>query len=412
MNARLAAANAQPAAANVEHATGPGTDLVTHHAVVRNPLRVVLFVWLASTAAVIASGIVWSVRNGGGDWRVFVAAGSLGGSRALLDPPEAWQSFFYLPAAAWALAPLAHLSLAVSFAANAVLMLACAAGAGVLAARTYALPRGTAVAMFALWSPVVYAAAIIGQNAPLGLLLAQLSIAGMATRSVLLTAVPIGLLLYKPTYAAPLVALLLLRGRLRELMVVVAIGAAWYVLGVPATGGDWGWPAAWLRLLAHYASGDLAVNGGFAISLPALLVHVGLGVPLAATAAALGAAAAAFALRRTTAVEAGSAACLVGLALSPHAWAYDAALALPMIGFTAAALAEPNRTRFLLGIAIAAPLFFVSPLLRFDPLAIVVVGGTFVWLAHAAGRHRTVEMGVSERRRPGMRLRQALEIRR
>ena len=343
------------------------------------PLRTLLLAWSLTIAVLIASGGAWSIAHGGGDWRVFIAAGSLTGSRALLDPPQAWQSFFYLPGAAWALVPFAHVPAATSFLINGFLMLICAGTAGIVAARTYALPRIPAVATFALWAPVVYAGAIIGQNAPFGVLLAQLSIAGMARGSVALTAVPIGLLLYKPTYAAPLIALLVLRGRVRELLVAGAFAVAWYLLGVTATGGDWGWPAAWWRLIARFAEGDFAVNAVFAVSLPGLLVRSG-GLALTATVAALVAVVAAVALRRATAVEAGSAACLIGLALSPHAWAYDAVLALPMIGFTAGALDEPDRTRFLLAVALAGPLFFVSPLLRFDPLAIAVAGGALVWI--------------------------------
>jgi hypothetical protein len=71
---------------------------------------------------------------------------------------------------------------------------------------------------------------------------------------------------------------------------------------------------------------------------------------------------------------------LAGLALSPHALAYDAALALPMIAYTASRLAEPDRTRMLLGVFAVAPLFFVAPLVRFDPLALVVIGGTCAWV--------------------------------
>jgi hypothetical protein len=344
-------------------------------------LRALLWAWSSAFAALIVCAVPWSIAHRGGDWQVFVAAGARVGTRALLDPPHAWQAFFYLPGSAWALVPLASLPLALSFALNLVLMLGCAVAAGLVAARTYALPRVTAIATFALWAPVVYAAAIIGQNAPLGLLLAQLSIAGMASGSVALTAIPIGLLCYKPTYAIPLIAVLMLRGKWRELGVASAIAAVWYVLGVAATAGDWGWPAAWLRLLARFAGGDLGVNGAFAVGIPALLARTGAGVPLAVVVTALVAAAAAVAVRRATAAEAGSAACLAGLALSPHAWAYDATLALPMIGFTAAALDGPNRTRLLLALAIVGPLLFVSPQLHFDPLAVVVVGGTFVWLA-------------------------------
>ncbi|MDP9107227.1 MAG: hypothetical protein M3N49_15015, partial [Candidatus Eremiobacteraeota bacterium] len=73
-------------------------------------------------------------------------------------------------------------------------------------------------------------------------------------------------------------------------------------------------------------------------------------------------------------------ACLAGVALSPHALAYDAALALPMIAFTASQLAEPARTRMLLAVFLVAPLFFLSSLLHFDPLALVVIGGTGAWI--------------------------------
>ena len=343
-------------------------------------LRAVLWVWSIAFAALILSAAPWSIAHHGGDWQVFVAAGSLVGSHALLDPPQAWQAFFYLPGAAWAMVPFVAVPLAASFVVNIVVMLGCAATAGVVASRTYALPRATSVATFVLWPPVVYAAGIIGQNAPFGLLLAQLSIAGMATRSVALTAVPIGFLLYKPTYALPFIGLLVLRGRLRELGVVGAIALGWFLLGVPAAGGDWAWPAAWLRLIARFASGDLGVNGAFAIGLPGQLARAGLGSAVTIAIVVLAAAAVAVALRRATAVEAGSAACLAGLALSPHAWAYDAVLALPMIGFTAAALAEPYRTRLLFGLALVAPLLFLSPLLRFDPLTVIVVGGTCAWL--------------------------------
>ncbi len=34
----------------------------------------------------------------------------------------------------------------------------------------------------------------------------------------------------------------------------------------------------------------------------------------------------------------------------------------------------------MLAMFMLAPLFFVSPLLRFDPLAVVVIGGTCAWL--------------------------------
>jgi glycosyl transferase family 87 len=362
------------------------------------PLRLVFWTWSVAVALALASAAVWSVDHGAGDWRVFVAAGSLAGTHALIAPPQAWQIFVYLPGAAWAFVPVARLPLAVSFFIDGALMLACAAVAGAVAARTYGLARAAGCGLYVLWAPVVYAAAIIGQNAPFGLLLAQLTIAGVARRSLALTALPLGLLLYKPTYALPLIAVLVLRARLREFGAVVVIGAGWYVVSAAATGGDWRWPAEWAALIARYAPGDLLVNAAFVVSLPALLARAGAGVAAIAALVVLTAVAVAVALRRASAVEAASAACLAGVALSPHALAYDAALALPMIAFTASRLAEPARTRLLLALFIVAPLFFVSPLLRFDPLALVVVGGTCAWLCvRLAPRKTAVSASVRER---------------
>ena len=345
------------------------------------PLRPLLWIWSAAIGLAIASASVWSVRHGGGDWRVFASAGSLAGTRALLDPPEAWQAFFYLPGAAWVLVPFARMPLAVSFALDAVLMLACAAIAGIVAARTFGWRVGEVVATFVLWPPVVYAAAISGQNAPLGLLLAQLAIAGVAARSAVLTAVPIGLLLYKPTYAIPFIVLLLVRRRVAELAIVAGIGGTWYVASAAASGGDWLWPVRYVHLIARFAAGDFGVNAPFAIGLPGVLVRSGADPAIIVAAVVLVATACVAALRRVPAAEAACAACLAGLALSPHAWAYDAVLALPMIAYTASRLEERARTRLLLTLALVAPLFFVSPLLGFDPLALVVTGGTLAWLA-------------------------------
>jgi Glycosyltransferase family 87 len=344
-------------------------------------LRLLLWAWSGAVAVAIASAGVWSVRHGGGDWRVFVSAGSLAGTRALLDPPEAWQAFFYLPGAAWALVPFARIPLALSFALDAVLMLACAAAAGLVAARTFRARPAEIAAAFALWPPVVYAAAVCGQNAPLGLLLAQLAIAGVAARSAFATAAPIGLLLYKPTYALPFVVFLVVRRRLRELAIVAGFAAAWYALSVAATGGSWAWPLAYLRLVGRFAAGDFSVNAPLAVSLPGVLLHAGAPAVAVAAAVALVAAACIAALRRVPATEAACAACLAGLALSPHAWAYDAVLALPMAAYVASRLGERARTRFLLALALIAPLFFVSPLLGFDPLALLTVGGALAWLA-------------------------------
>jgi hypothetical protein len=157
--------------------------------------------------------------------------------------------------------------------------------------------------------------------------------------------------------------------------------SVWYGISVTATGGDWDWPSTWTHLLARFAAGDFTVNAPFAVSLPAVLVQTGMSTVTVAGVATAVALVSVMALRKARPCEAGSAACLIGLALSPHAWAYDAVLALPMIALAATTLTEPARTRLLLGVALAAPLFFASRQLGFDPLAFVVIGGTVAWIA-------------------------------
>lgn len=345
------------------------------------PLRTAFWTWSVLVAAAMCAGGVWAAQHGCGDWRVFVAAGSAAGTPELLAPRDAWRIFVYMPGAAWAFAPLTHLPLPLTFALNGLAMAACATLAGAIAARTYGLGARSACAAFVLWPPVLYSAAIIGQNAPAALLLAQIAIAGFAVRSPLLTAIPIGLLLYKPTYALPLVAVLVLQRRRRELAIVGTVAAGWYLLSVSAAGGDWGWPLATAREIARYAPGDLAVNGPFAIGLPGMLLFAGVAAPIVAVAGAALALGAALAVRRAEPIEAASAACLAGLALSPHAWAYDAALAAPMIAYVAARVDEPARTRALIVLAALAPLFVIAPQLHFDPLALLVCGGTLSWIA-------------------------------
>jgi hypothetical protein len=66
----------------------------------------------------------------------------------------------------------------------------------------------------------------------------------------------------------------------------------------------------------------------------------------------------------------------IAVASSPHAWPYDAAIALPALFWVASKGEEPGRTR---GIVIAyavAPLWLASHALGVDPFAIVVIGGT------------------------------------
>lgn len=338
--------------------------------------------WTCATAfaLAVAAGGIWALHHGYGDWHPMSDAWARAGTRALLNPPERWQIFAYLPATAYLLAPLASLPLSAGFVANALVMTLCAGLAGLLAARVFAVPRIAAIGLFLTWPPVVYAAAIMGQNASFGLLLSMLAIAGTAAGSPLLTALPIGLLLYKPTYALPLIGVLVLRKAWRECGIVGLCALAWYLLSVVAAGNDWGWPAAWWRVIASYAPGDLAFNGSLTISATSTLTRLGVPDAIVILAAVAVAVFGCIAIARSKPVEAMTAATLLALAWSPHAWAYDAVLALPMIAFVLGKLGPPTRTYALSApYVLAAGLFFSRPL-GFDPLLFITVGGSSSWI--------------------------------
>jgi len=72
-------------------------------------LAVLFWASAGALALAIASGGVWAFHNGYGDWHPMADALSRVGTRALLDPPQRWQIFAYLPATAYLFAPLAVL---------------------------------------------------------------------------------------------------------------------------------------------------------------------------------------------------------------------------------------------------------------------------------------------------------------
>ena len=358
-------------------------ELLSARTLIHNPLRISderLRLW---AGALIIAGVAAAASSSRApvlDLHVFLLAGRAVGTPVLVHPVDPVQTFPYLPAAALPFAVLAQLPWAMTFWIYAIAMLGCAAAAGVIAARAYGFVRITGVALTLAWFPVMESI-YIGQSTAFGLLCAVLCIAGMSRGSVALTAFPLGVLMFKPTYALPLVAVLLLRGRVREIALVFALSALWYAASVVATGGDWGWPVAWAQMIERYVNADFVHNAAKAISIPGLLTRAG--VPEAAILAAVVIVAGVSVplLRRVGGLEAGSAAALIGLALSPHAWSYDAALALPMLFVAATRLPEPVRTLVVCATYLIAPLSLVSSILRFDPLALIVVGGTLAWIA-------------------------------
>jgi hypothetical protein len=134
-------------------------------------------------------------------------------------------------------------------------------------------------------------------------------------------------------------------------------------------------------MTAAYSAPDFAHNADKAVSIPGLLHRVG--VPWAALAIVIAAlaAAAVVPLRRAGVRDAASAACAIGLAISPHAWGYDAVLLLPLIFVAATSLREPARTLLVAVVYLTAPLVDYTSFFGSDVLAIPVIGGALVWIA-------------------------------
>jgi len=284
------------------------------------------------------------------------------------------------------------LPLGVSFVAWGVLMLVCAVGAGVVGARAFDLHRSWGILAVLAFAPVT-ASIVIGQNAPLGLILAMIAIAGLAADRAIQPGLAVGALLFKPTWALPLAGLMVLRRRWASVAVVLLAIVAWYLAGVAAAAGDWGWPSVWLAGLGDYVASDYASNADKAVSLPGLIARLPVPswVPIAAGVVLV--VVAVPRLLRAPITEAATGACLVGVAASPHAWGYDAALIVPWLlwAMSSHGLAEPWKTRIVAATYLVGPLWLFSRQTAVSALAPVVIGLTLLWLS---GRWRSDESGI------------------
>jgi hypothetical protein len=326
------------------------------------------------------------------DWPAFWSAGATAGSPDLVDSARhlEWQrahglpeAFFAYPAgSAWLFAPFAWLPLTLGFVVHGLLMLAAATAAGWIAAPIFGLDRRVAILAVLAFAPVT-ASVTLGQNGPLGLLLSVVAIAGLVSGRPLLAGLAIGLLLYKPTFAFPLIGLLLIRRRWREVVVVAIVAVAWYLAGVAAAGGDWLWVNPWLSGLGGYLDADFAGNADKAVSLPGLVARLGLPGVVPIVAGVLLVAVSLPRLARAPMLEAGSVACLLGVAVSPHAWGYDAALAVPFLLWLLGGhgpLTEPTRSRLIVGAYVVSLSWIVSRQTVVSGVALVVLGLVAMWL--------------------------------
>lgn len=335
--------------------------------------------------------VVAAPLNGFHDWSPFWTAGRVVGTPDIVigEATIAWQQtrglplsvFPYPPAAGLLLWPFGQLPFDWGFWLHAAAMLACGILAARIGARVYGLPRPVALLAALAWAPLT-GAIVIGQNTPFAVLLAIVGIEALVHGRQGIAGAAVGGLLYKPTIGLPLAGLFVLRRSWGAFVVVGLAVAAWYVVGIWASGGMVDWPREWLTTLSGWLADDTVRNADKAVSLPGLLSRVGVPDLLTYAAGGLLVLAALPRLIRAPVAEAGAGALLVGVAASPHAWGYEAAILLPFVWWAlAGGIAEPWRTRLVIAAYVLAPLWLVSLQTVVSSVAIIVLGAYVIWVA-------------------------------
>jgi hypothetical protein len=303
--------------------------------------------------------------------------------------------FVYPAGVALLYVPFSWLPYGIAAAVHVALMAAILLAAAAWGGRLLGLPTRWAVLGALAWGPAA-AGVISGQNTSLALLLVVAAGAALVRGREGTAGIAAGLLAYKPQLAAPIVGLLLVRGRWRALIVAGAVVAGHYLAGVIATGGNLAWPRDWLDTLAQYTAADFQDNGWQAISLTSLGTRLELVTRLPGLAIAgfvVGAVivvACIPALRRLPTLESIALACALGLVVSPHAWVYDGTLILPAIGVFAARAGRrgwPWQDRWLLAAAYCIGLTWaLGGFVGLTLVPLVVVATPFVLLGRSLGR--------------------------
>jgi hypothetical protein len=200
--------------------------------------------------------------------------------------------------------------------------------------------------------------------------------------------------LYKPSIAAPFALLLLVRREWRALAVVAGCAVVWYLLSVPASGGDWAWPKQYAVSIGAYYTPDFLSNAANAVSLPGVLIRFGIS---AAVAAGVGVAAFVVCLpclARIDSVAALSVTSALAVAVSPHAWHYEPVILVPAIFYAMRSVREPMRTLSIVAAYVVADVsIFDIRWLTWNVLAAVVLFWTVLVVlsansgsAHSQGR--------------------------
>jgi hypothetical protein len=351
------------------------------------PLRITASGFALWGIVLFALSVVPAHFLGPADWPRFWAGGATAGSSLLFNEAQhlAFQQrhglptgiWTYPPAFAWFFVPAAHLPVAVGYWLWFVFTLAAIALAGWMLAGVFGFPRWFGIVAALAWEPAIYSA-VVGQTAAIWLLLIAVAVTAAKGRAPLMLGSAVGLLLLKPTFGVPFTLVLAVRREWKACAVVLCFAALWYVASVAATGGEWGWPAHYLAIIHALYKTDLGALYN-ATALPAILVRLGVPASIALALAVLLFLGVLPRLARVDSVEALALTSLFAVALSAHVWMYDAAVILPALFYAMSRLREPGRT-WLTAIAylLAAAWMPVVFALRFNPIAIVTIGGALL----------------------------------
>jgi hypothetical protein len=334
--------------------------------------------------ALLLFGMLPALLGHPGDWQRFWAGGATVGTSALFNEgahlafqaargigPGIWT---YPPAFAWAFLPAAHLTIAAGYAINFVFMLVLVGLSGSILAGIFGFQRRFGVIAALAWQPAIYSGDL-GQISAIWLFLIALAMAGATQESSLIVGLAVGFMLLKPTIALPFVVLLLVRKQWRACVIVAIWAGVWYLASVAATAGEWGWIPHYVAVMRTLHSVDMGAlyNG---ITLPMLLIRLGTAQAFAIALGAIAFICFLPALSRANVLLAMSSTSVLSIALSAHAWMYDAAIVLPVLFYAMAKVAEPWRTRLIVAAYLLAALWMpIDAAIRFNPLAIITLGG-------------------------------------
>ena len=252
------------------------------------------------------------------------------------------------------------------------------------------------IVFFALTYYPMFRSVFGGQNTALSLLLIVLCWHRVLNARQAEAGLYLGLLLYKPQFALPLVGLFLLSGRWRVSAAAAAVAAVLYVVGAFVSGFDW--PVVWIEAARRFASIDAAANAANAVSwLGFAEALFGAGEPVALT---LGHGLAALTIILISGIwffggrkaDLGAQLALGSVCLvliSPHAMFYDIGIALTALAvlYGPSGRARPSIivTLWALGsLQLLAPFADMSP--AFATLTLTAAFAAFRLFTAASGR--------------------------